>query len=85
MVAQVVDASVLSYALGFSLQLLTLVIVLPYVLLSGPLSLKSYVIIFSLARTLSDVFFFLSTRGILHGSEGYVAVTRIQVHIHIYR
>ena len=79
MAAHAVNAPVLSYLVVSFQQLLMFVTVLSSVLLSGPMSVKAYVTIFSLA-TLFSVFFWDMTRGLLRASDGYVAVTRIQVY-----
>ena len=79
MAARVVEALALSSNLGFSQQLLVCLIVLPYVLLSGLLSLREYVITFSLSRNLCDTLFFFD-RGVIFASGSHVAVARIEVY-----
>ena len=79
MAARVVEALLLSLSWGFSVQLLMLVIVLPYALLDKSLSLRTFVIIFSLVKNLCLVMFLGISRGAIFTADGHVAVTRIQV------
>ena len=78
--ARVIEASLVSLSWGFYVQLLMLVIVLPYALLDKSLSLRTFVVIFFLARNLCFAFLNLS-RGAMFISESHVAVTRIQVYV----
>ena len=81
MAARVVEASLLSLSLGFSVQLLMLVIVLPSALLGNSLSLRAFVVVFSLARDLSINMVSRVNRCTMRAADGHVAVTRIQVHV----
>ena len=81
MAARVVEGSLLSLSLGFSLQLLMLLIVLPNALLGNSLSLRAFVVVFSLTRILCDNVFFYANRSTIYTADGHVAVTRIQVHV----
>ena len=81
MAARVVEASLLSLSLGFSVQLLMLVIVLLSALLGNSLSLRTFVVVFSLARNLCINMVFHVNRCTIFAADGRVAVTRIQVHV----
>ena len=80
MAARVVEALFQSLLWGFSVQLVMLVIILPYALPDKSLSLKTFVVLLSLVRNVCIIMFLGVSRGAIFTAEGHVAVTRIQVY-----